>query len=89
MHVYTLYGFCSHSEQYTDHLPGQLLQFSWEIAAGMEYLSKKSFVHRDLAARNILLDPALVCKVCTLYCVCGCVWVYSTLMHFTQFLWPI
>ena len=53
----------------------------------MEYLSKKSFVHRDLAARNILLDPALVCKVCTLYCVCGCVWVYSTLMHFTMYVY--
>ena len=41
-----------------------LLRFSKEIAAGMDYLSQKSFVHRDLAARNLLLDRALTCKVC-------------------------
>ena len=41
-----------------------LLRFSKEIAAGMDYLSQKSFVHRDLAARNLLLNHALTCKVC-------------------------
>ena len=41
----------------------QLLKFSREIALGMDYLSKKSFVHRDLAARNVLLDDSLTCKV--------------------------
>jgi len=42
----------------------KFLKFSKNIAAGMEYLSKKNFVHRDLAARNILLNKSLICKVC-------------------------
>ena len=44
-------------------LPKQFLRFCREIAAGMAYLAKKSFVHRDLAARNILLDANMSCKV--------------------------
>ena len=43
-------------------MPRQFLRFCREIAAGMAYLSKKSFVHRDLAARNILLDDHMSCK---------------------------
>ena len=39
------------------------LKFARDIAAGMDYLSQKSFVHRDLAARNVLLDDSLTCKV--------------------------
>ena len=39
------------------------LKFAKEIAAGMNYLSKKSFIHRDLAARNVLLNNTLTCKV--------------------------
>ena len=39
------------------------LRFARSIAAGMAYLSNKSFVHRDLAARNVLLDNSLTCKV--------------------------
>ena len=39
------------------------LKFAKEIAAGMDYLSQKSFVHRDLAARNVLLNENLTCKV--------------------------
>ena len=44
-------------------LPLLFVKFSKDIASGMSYLSKKSFVHRDLAARNILLTNDLMCKV--------------------------
>ena len=45
------------------NLPLTLLKFCSQVADGVNYLSKKSFIHRDLAARNILLDENLVCKV--------------------------
>ena len=61
-HVPTLLiAFCRSEDQV--RLPNQFLKYGREIAAGMAYLAKKSFVHRDLAARNILLDDHMSCKV--------------------------
>ena len=44
-------------------IPLRLLNYSKQTAAGMKYLSSKSFVHRDLAARNILVTKDCICKV--------------------------
>ena len=53
------------SKANSEELERKFLHFSKQIASGMSYLSKKSFVHRDLAARNVLLDDVFICKVCT------------------------
>ena len=60
MYIHTNNIKCREEDQTS--MPRQFLRFCREIAAGMAYLSKKSFVHRDLAARNILLDDHMSCK---------------------------
>ncbi|XP_077984094.1 tyrosine kinase receptor Cad96Ca-like [Glandiceps talaboti] len=40
-----------------------LLQFAWQIAKGMSFLTTNGCVHRDLATRNILLGENRTCKI--------------------------
>ncbi|XP_068685081.1 proto-oncogene tyrosine-protein kinase receptor Ret-like [Montipora foliosa] len=41
----------------------QMMQFAWQIADGMRYLSCNKIIHRDLAARNVLVGEGEKCKV--------------------------
>ena len=71
-HVYLYYSFIimnacsihfSPGEKFLSSKKNTLLSYCCQIASGMEYLSKKSFIHRDLAARNILVSAEGQCKV--------------------------
>lgn len=41
----------------------ELVEFSYHIAKGMEYVASKGIIHRDLASRNILVSKDKICKV--------------------------
>ena len=64
-HHYELINYSMFSPGQLVHqdLYSSLLTYSKQTAAGMKYLSNKSFVHRDLAARNILVTQDCICKV--------------------------
>ncbi|XP_022804176.1 tyrosine-protein kinase receptor Tie-1-like [Stylophora pistillata] len=52
-----------HIKPQTNLTSQQLMNFAWQIADGMSYLSSKSIIHRDLAARNVLVGQNERCKV--------------------------
>ncbi|XP_023247599.1 vascular endothelial growth factor receptor 1-like [Copidosoma floridanum] len=41
-----------------------LLSWAYQVAHGMEYLSRRNILHCDLAARNILLSTNNIVKIC-------------------------
>ncbi|XP_078363420.1 fibroblast growth factor receptor 2-like [Oculina patagonica] len=56
--------FKDEQEEQQDSLSSQdVMSISWQIAQGMEYLTRKGIVHRDLAARNVLVCDSKLVKV--------------------------
>ncbi|XP_047993151.1 fibroblast growth factor receptor homolog 1-like isoform X2 [Leguminivora glycinivorella] len=51
------------SEKQTPLKHQELVQFTLQVARGMEYLASRGCIHRDLAARNVLVTGARVLKV--------------------------
>ncbi|CAG0915706.1 unnamed protein product [Notodromas monacha] len=51
------------TEHRSDLTEEQLLQFSLNIAEGMEFLARNKIVHRDLAARNVLVAQHDLVKI--------------------------
>ncbi|KAJ7996417.1 hypothetical protein DPEC_G00236860 [Dallia pectoralis] len=41
-----------------------MLNFSFQVAQGMNFLASKNCIHRDVAARNVLLTDGRVAKIC-------------------------
>lgn len=41
----------------------ELLKFSSDVCAGMDYMESQHVVHRDLAARNVLISSEMIAKV--------------------------
>jgi len=54
--LYYLAGSLNNYLRTNDLRVSHLMQISYDIAKGMEYLEKWNVIHRDLAARNCLID---------------------------------
>ncbi|KAI4882275.1 hypothetical protein NFI96_027231 [Prochilodus magdalenae] len=41
-----------------------LIQFSTQVAQGLDFLASRNCIHRDVAARNVLVTDCFVAKIC-------------------------